>query len=127
MTHNPHPNDYAPGQFPSTHWSIIFDRAWAVTLLDQVLDLLAREFAAKGQSDLFDHLKIVLTGGKGAISAATLSAQLGKSEEAVHMAVHRLRNRYREILEAQIAATLDDPSEIEMENEIRSLFQAITT
>ena len=103
----------------------LFDRAWALTLLDKVLDLLAGEYAAKGRSELFDHLKIVLTQGKGAVSAATLAEQVGKSEEAVNMAVHRLRKRYREILEDQIAATLDDPSE--MEDEIRSLFEAITT
>ncbi len=103
----------------------LFDRAWALTLLEKVLDLLAREFAAKGQSELFEKLKIVLTQGKGSVPAATLAAQLGKSEEAVHMAAHRLRKRYREILEEQIAATLDDPSE--MEDEIRSLFEAIAT
>jgi len=102
----------------------LFDRAWALTLLEKVLDLLAAEYAAKGHSELFDHLKVVLTQGKGAVPAATLAALLGKTEEAVHMAVHRLRKRYREILEAQIAATLDDPSE--MEDEIRSLFEAIT-
>jgi biotin operon repressor len=72
---------------------------------------------------LFDHLKIVLTQGKGAASAATLAAALGKTEEAVNMAVHRLRKRYREILEERIAATINDPSE--MEDEIRSLFAAV--
>jgi DNA-directed RNA polymerase specialized sigma24 family protein len=103
----------------------LFDRAWALTLLEKVLDLLAREYAAKGHSELFDHLKIALTQGKGAVSAATLAERVGRSEEAVNMAVHRLRKRYREILEDQIAATLDDPSE--MEDEVRSLFEAITT
>ena len=103
----------------------LFDRAWALTLLEKVLDLLAQEYAAKGHSGLFGHLKIVLTQGKGAVSAATLAAQLGKTEEAVNMAVHRLRKRYREILEEQIAATIDDPSE--MQDEIRSLFEAIAT
>ena len=52
----------------------LFDRAWALTLLEKVLDLLAREYAAKGHSELFDHLKIVLTQGKGAVPAATLAA-----------------------------------------------------
>ncbi len=103
----------------------LFDRAWALTLLDRVLDLLAAEYAAKGHSELFDVLKIVLTQGKGAVSAATLAARLCKTEEAVNMAVHRLRKRYREILEEQITATLNDPSE--MEDEIQSLFEAITS
>jgi DNA-directed RNA polymerase specialized sigma24 family protein len=103
----------------------LFDRAWALSLLETVLDLLAREYAAKGQSELFDNLKIALTQGKGAVPAASPASELGKTVEAVHMAVHRLRKRYREILEEQIAATLDGPSE--MEDEIRSLFEAITT
>jgi DNA-directed RNA polymerase specialized sigma24 family protein len=103
----------------------LFDRAWALTLLEQVLEVLAQEYATKGQSELFDQLKIVLTQGKGAVAAATVAARLGKSEEAVRMAVHRLRKRYREILEGQIAATIDDPSE--MEDEMKSLFQAVTS
>ena len=103
----------------------LFDRAWALTLLDRVLDLLAREYASKGRAELFDGLKAVLTQGKGTVPAATLAAELGKTEDAVNMAVHRLRKRYREILEEQIAATLDDPSE--MEDEIRSLFEAVTS
>jgi DNA-directed RNA polymerase specialized sigma24 family protein len=101
----------------------LFDRAWALALLNKVLDLLAREYAAKGRSELFERLKIVLTQGKGVIPSAILAAELGKTEEAVNMAVHRLRKRYRQILEEQIAATLDDRSE--MEDEIRSLFEAI--
>ena len=103
----------------------MFDRAWAMTLLDKVLELLAGEYTAKGRAEVFDRLKIVLTQGRGTVPVATLAAELGKSEEAVNMAVHRLRKRYREILEEQIAATLDDPSE--MEDEIRSLFEAITS
>jgi DNA-directed RNA polymerase specialized sigma24 family protein len=102
----------------------LFDRAWALTLLDRVLDRLSGEYATRDRSELFEHLKIVLTHGKGAVPAATLAARLGKSEQAVNTAVHRLRRRYREILEEQIAATLDDPSELE--GEIRSLFDAIT-
>ena len=51
----------------------LFDRAWATTLLARVLDLLAAEYAETGRSELFGHLKIVLTEGKRAISAATLA------------------------------------------------------
>ena len=96
-----------------------------MTLLDRVLDLLAKEYASKGRADLFDRLKIVLTQGKGVVPVATLAAELGKTEDAVNMAALRLRKRYREILEEQIAATLDDPWE--MEDEIRSLFEAIAS
>jgi len=101
----------------------LFDRAWAMSLLDRVLGLLADEYAAKGRSEVYERLKIVLTQGKGAVPAATLAAQLGKSEGAVNVAVHRLRRRYREILQELIAETLDDPSEID--DEIQSLVDAI--
>ncbi len=102
----------------------LFDRTWALTLLDHVLDQLARDYEAKGNSGLFDRLKIVLTQGKGSVTSAALAAQLGMTEAAVNVAAHRLRRRYREILEEQIAATLDDTSALE--DEIRSLFEAIT-
>jgi DNA-directed RNA polymerase specialized sigma24 family protein len=77
----------------------LFDCTWALTLLDTVLDILAREYTAKDRSEVFDRLKIVLTHGKGAVPSAALAAELGKTEDAVNMAVHRLRKRYREILE----------------------------
>ncbi len=66
----------------------------------------------------------MLTQGKGSVSSAALADQLGMTEAAVNVAAHRLRKRYRQILEEQIAATLDDPSALE--DEIRSLFEAIT-
>jgi RNA polymerase sigma-70 factor (ECF subfamily) len=94
-----------------------------MTLLDRVLGLLAGEYAAKGRSEVFDRLKIILTQGKGAVPAATLAIQLGTTEGAVQVAVHRLRKRYRELLQEQIAATLDEPSEVE--DEVRWLFDAI--
>jgi RNA polymerase sigma-70 factor (ECF subfamily) len=103
----------------------LFDRSWALTLLDRVLGLLGAEYAATRRAELFDQLKVVLTEGKGAVRAAELAARLGMSEEAVHTASHRLRRRYREILQEQIAATLDDPSELD--DEIRSLFDALRT
>jgi RNA polymerase sigma factor (sigma-70 family) len=103
----------------------LFDRAWAFTLLERVLSLLAAEYAEPDRAKLFNQLKVVLTEGKGAVRAAEMAARLDMSERAVHTASHRLRKRYREILEAQIAATLDDPSE--RDDEIRSLFDALRT
>jgi RNA polymerase sigma-70 factor (ECF subfamily) len=101
----------------------LFDHAWAVTLLDRVLDLVAAEYARAGRVELFDRLKVILTQGKGSVPAATLAAQLGKTEGAIHVAAYRLRKRYREVLQEQIATTLDDPSETD--DEIRSLFEAL--
>jgi RNA polymerase sigma factor (sigma-70 family) len=101
----------------------LFDRAWAFSLLDRVLSLLAAEYAEPSSSQLFNQLKVALTEGKGAVRAAEVAARLGMSEDAVHSASHRLRKRYRAILQEQIAATLDDPSELD--DEIRSLFDAL--
>ncbi len=101
----------------------LFDRAWALTLLERVLALLAREYAAVGRSKLFDRLKVVLVQGKGAEPAAAIAAQLGMTAGAVDAAIHRLRKRYRKILEAQITTTLDNPAELA--DEIRSLLAAL--
>jgi DNA-directed RNA polymerase specialized sigma24 family protein len=101
----------------------LFERTWALTLLGRVLELLAREYEASGRAETFEHLKVVLTEGRGAVRGAVLAGKLGISEDAVYTATHRLKARYREILKEQIAATLDDPSEIK--DEIRSLFDAI--
>ena len=101
----------------------LFDRAWAVTLLGRVLDLLGAEYTESGRAEVFAQLKVVLTEGKGAVPAATLAERLDTSEEAVNTAVHRLKKRYRAILQDQIAATLDDPAQVD--EEIRDLFEAI--
>jgi RNA polymerase sigma-70 factor (ECF subfamily) len=68
----------------------LFDRPWALILLSRVLALLVRENDAKGHSELFEQLNVILTQGKGVVPAATLAAELGTTEEAVHMAGHRL-------------------------------------
>ncbi len=110
---------------PADHMTAerLFDRAWALTLLERVMAILAAEYADSGRSGLFDQLNIVLTEGKGAVRAAELAGRLNTTEHAVNSASHRLRKRYREILQDQIAATLDDPAELD--DEIRSLFDAI--
>jgi RNA polymerase sigma-70 factor (ECF subfamily) len=101
----------------------LFDRTWAVTLLDRVLDLLAAEYAESGRAEEFAHLKVLLTEGKTAVPAAMLAERLGTSEDAVQVAAHRLRKRYRAILQDQIATTLEDPAQVD--EEIRDLFEAI--
>jgi RNA polymerase sigma-70 factor (ECF subfamily) len=103
----------------------LFDRAWAMTLLDRVISLLAAEYARLDRAELFSELKVVLTEGKGAVRAAEIAVRLDMSEDAVHSAAHRLRKRYRAILQEQIAATLDDPAELD--DEFRSLFDALRT
>jgi len=102
----------------------IFDREWALTLLELVLARLRREFAEEGKTPLFEQLKVVLTAGKGAVSHAEMAANLGMSEGAVKVAAHRLRRRYRELLKEEIAQTVTGPEQVE--EEIRALFSVFS-
>jgi RNA polymerase sigma-70 factor (ECF subfamily) len=103
----------------------IFDRTWALTLLGRVLDQLREEYRSAGQSATFEVLGSVLTDGSHAAAYATLAARLGTTEGAVRVAVHRLRRRYGERLRVEIAATVDDPTEVD--DEIRKLFSALAS
>ncbi len=103
----------------------LFDRAWALTLLEGVLDALAAEHAEAGRGAWFERLRPVLTGGPEALPYAGIAAELGTTEAAVQQAVHRLRRRYRDALDARIAATLDAPDEAAIADEIHALFTAL--
>ena len=100
----------------------IFERRWATTLLEQALARLRREYAGEGKEPLFEHLKTTLIEGRGSVAYATLAASLSMSEAEVKMAVHRLRQRYRECLRAEIAQTV--ASEAEIEDELRHVMGA---
>jgi RNA polymerase sigma-70 factor (ECF subfamily) len=100
----------------------LFERRWALALLDQVLARVRGEYEAAGKGRLFDGLKGRLTGDAGG-SHARAAAELRLSEGAVKVAVHRLRKRYRELLREEIAHTVDDPGQVE--EEIRALFAAL--
>jgi RNA polymerase sigma-70 factor (ECF subfamily) len=102
---------------PADHLTpeILFERRWATTLLEQALARLRRDYAAQGKEPLFEHLKTTLTEARGTVAYADLAARLDMSEAAVKMAVHRLRQRYRECLRAEIAQTVATPEEIEDE------------
>lgn len=102
----------------------LFERRWALTLLDQALERLGREWAGAGKGELFDHLKATLVDATGKPSHAEAAAALGMSEAAVKKAAQRLRERYRLLLRELIAATVDGPGEID--DEIRSLFAALS-
>jgi RNA polymerase sigma factor (sigma-70 family) len=102
----------------------IFERRWAMTLLDQVLARLRDEFSSAGKGELFEGLKATLTGGRNSQPYAELGAQLGLSEGAVKVAVHRLRLRYRELLREEISNTVG--SEADVEEELRHLFAVLS-
>jgi RNA polymerase sigma-70 factor (ECF subfamily) len=100
----------------------LYDRAWAVTLLERVILRLQTECSEAGQGKTFHELKPSLMLGKSAIPYAEAAAKLGLSEGALRVAVHRLRRRYRELLRQEIAQTLSRPDQVE--EEIKALFSA---
>jgi len=102
----------------------LFARQWAMTLLEQVLANLRREFAAAGKAALFEDLKIFLTGEKRPVSYGELAAKLQTTEPALKMAVSRMRQRYGELLRAEIANTVSSPEQVE--EELRALFAALS-
>ena len=99
----------------------IFERRWALTLLEQVLERLRWEFAAAGKEKLFDEFKAALTGGK--MDYPEIAARLNLNEGAVRVAVHRLRLRYRDLVRAEIAETV--ATEDEVDAEVQHLFAAL--
>ena len=94
---------------------ILFERRWATTLLEQGLTRLRQDYADQGKDPLFEQLKTTLTEGRGSVAYHVLAARLNLSEAAVKMAVHRLRQRYRECLRVEIAQTVATRGEIEDE------------
>ncbi len=102
----------------------VFERQWALTLLDEVLKRVREEYAADGKEALFEQLKPTLTGEKTAAPYSEIATKLGMSEGAVKVAVHRLRHCYRDTLRAEIAATVVDPGEVD--EELRHLFAALS-
>ncbi len=103
----------------------IFDRRWALTLLEQVLRRLRAGYASEGKENLFEQLKPTLTEASRSVPYAQIAARLGSTEGAVKVAVHRLRQRYRELLRAEIAETVASPP-TEVEDEIQTLFAAFS-
>jgi len=102
----------------------LFERRWALTLLEQVLARLRAEHLRDGKTELFEQLKATLTGERTSLPYAQIASRLGMSEVAIKVTVHRLRQRYREILREEISHTVSAPDQIE--DEIRSLFSALS-
>lgn len=101
----------------------LFERAWALALLDRVLAGLRREYEDSGRGAIFEALKETLTAGTTPTPRAELARRLEMTAGAVQVAIHRLRRRYRDAIRAAIAATLTDEAEIE--DELRALFAAL--
>jgi DNA-directed RNA polymerase specialized sigma24 family protein len=102
----------------------LFDRQWAVLLLETVLARLESEYAARGKQESFQRLQPMLTGDGDAQPYQQLAESLGSNAAAVKMAVHRLRRRYRDLLREEIAQTVTDPSDVD--DELKELFTILS-
>jgi len=101
----------------------LFERQWALALLDAVLSRLRAEQTGRGQAVLFHKLSQFLTGDPERGSYERLAAEMQVSEGSVRTAVHRLRRRFTELVRDEIAASVADPGEVE--GEIRFLMAAL--
>jgi len=101
----------------------IFDRKWAVQVLEQTTGVVQREYATAGKAALFEALEMFLWGGRGETSYAAIAARLRMTEGAVKMAVLRLRQRFREQARAEVTKTLVRAEEAE--DEWRHLLAAL--
>src|SRR5262249_3415866 len=102
----------------------IFDRRWALTVIDRVLDELRADAREAGKSDEFERLKSSLLGQAPSGGYAAIAKGLGTTEGAVKVAVHRLRRRFQDALRRQIAETVLTDEEVD--DEIRYLIRAVS-
>ena len=102
---------------------LIYERRWASTVLERVLNLLKDEYRRAANGALFDSLKELLPGEPDAPSQKDIAAQLGMTENAVRQAFYRFRQRYQSLLREEIAHTVATPGDIE--DELRHLIAVV--
>lgn len=94
-----------------------FEREWAMALLEQVLDRLRREFLVSGREELFAALEPHLWGDSTSSPHARIAVELGMTTVAVRVTLHRLRQRFSELVRAGISDTVADAAEVDLELE----------
>ncbi len=102
---------------------LIYQKQWAKTLLERVQKSLRSEFADRGKGHQFDKLQKFLAGKNEDETLATAAAQLNMSEVAVKVSLHRMRQRFGELLRTEIQQTVSTPEEID--SEIQQLFEVL--
>ena len=101
----------------------LFEKSWALTVLERTMSRLEDEMAQKKKKNLFDCLKVYLTTDKDVIPYQDMATELGMTEGSVRVAVHRLRRRYRKLLRDEIAQTVGGVDQVD--EEMESLFAAL--
>ena len=112
-------------QEPASHLSPEreFEKRWAAALLQAAMTRLRGEFETAGKGQTFDQLKPFLEGDASSGDYAAIAAGLGMSANAIAVSVHRLRQRYRELVRLEVANTVASPNEVE--DEMRYLFSVL--
>jgi RNA polymerase sigma-70 factor (ECF subfamily) len=95
--------------------SKVYERRWALTVLESVLSRLKAEMVAEGKGPIFEHLQAFIVGDPGAGRQAAAAARLGLSENALAVTVHRIRQRYRRLLREEIAQTVQRIEDVDDE------------
>jgi DNA-directed RNA polymerase specialized sigma24 family protein len=100
-----------------------FDRQWALTVVARALEALRLECVAEGRADFFEQVKPWLTGDAARGDQMAVAASCSLNANALKVAVHRLKRRFRQLVKAEVAGTLNDPGLVEAE--MRALFAAL--
>jgi hypothetical protein len=103
----------------------IYERRWALTLMEQVLGRLKEEYCSAGNAVLFDSLKQLLPDEPGTPSRTEIALQLGITDNALRQALHRFRQRYQLLLREEISHTVAIASDVE--DELRHLITVLRT
>lgn len=93
----------------------LYDRRWAEAMLERVMARLAKDYESTGRTAVYSQLQQFLWGGQAEVSYADIGAKLAMSQGAVKVAVHRLRQRFRDLLRAEAAKTVRAPDQVEEE------------
>lgn len=114
---------YSPAAVADVTPEHLFERRWALSLLDHVMARLRAEYSAAGKAEQFERLEALLTREAEDPRYEVVAAEMGVSAGALRMGLHRLRRRYRQVLRAEIADTVATPEEID--EEIRFLMSVL--
>lgn len=116
--------EYAIPDATSPSPDTVFDREWALNVLDRAMQVLTSEWSQNGAEKQFDLLKPWLTGEGSALSQTDVASNLGMSDSAVRVAIHRLRRRFRELVKQEISQTVQNPAEVT--EELQYLIQSLS-
>lgn len=101
----------------------LYDRRWALDLLERARQRLREEFTAAGKAERLEHLEPFLSGGPSPTDYAQSAAQLGVSEAAIRQEAHRFKKRFGELLREEVAKTVAQPDEVA--DELRYLIDVV--